>query len=43
MPGAATHVFSAEFDAALARLPQNVAALVMTKIGGMGATPTAAR
>jgi hypothetical protein len=34
MPGAATQVFSAEFDAA--RLPRNVAALVMAKIGDMG-------
>ena len=30
MPGAATQIFSAEFDAVLARLPKNVAALVMT-------------
>jgi mRNA-degrading endonuclease RelE of RelBE toxin-antitoxin system len=36
MPGAATQIFSAEFDAALARLPKNVAALVMAKIGDMG-------
>ena len=36
MPGAATQIFSAEFDAALARLPRNVAALVMAKIGDMG-------
>jgi mRNA-degrading endonuclease RelE of RelBE toxin-antitoxin system len=36
MPGAATQVFSAEFDAAVARLPRNVAALVMAKIGDMG-------
>jgi mRNA interferase RelE/StbE len=36
MPGAATQIFSAKFDAALARLPRNVAALVMEKIGDMG-------
>jgi mRNA-degrading endonuclease RelE of RelBE toxin-antitoxin system len=36
MPGAATQVFSAEFDAAVVRLPRNVAALVMAKIGDMG-------
>jgi mRNA interferase RelE/StbE len=37
MHGAATQVFSREFDAALARLPQNIAALVLEKISGMGA------
>jgi mRNA-degrading endonuclease RelE of RelBE toxin-antitoxin system len=36
MPGAATQVFSAEFDAAIARLPPNVATLVMAKIDDMG-------
>lgn len=36
MPGAATQIFSAEFDAALARLPKNIATLVMGKIGDMG-------
>jgi mRNA-degrading endonuclease RelE of RelBE toxin-antitoxin system len=36
MPGAATQIFSAEFDAALARLPKNIAALVMGKIDDMG-------
>jgi mRNA-degrading endonuclease RelE of RelBE toxin-antitoxin system len=36
MPGTATQVFSAEFDAALARLPKNMATLVMGKIDNMG-------
>ncbi len=36
MPGAATQIFSAEFDAAVARLPRNIATLVMAKIGDMG-------
>jgi len=36
MTGAATQIFSAEFDAALARLPKNIAALVMEKIDDMG-------
>lgn len=36
MAGAATQIFSAEFDAALARLPNNVATLVMGKIDDMG-------
>ncbi len=36
MPGAATQIFSAEFDAALARLPKDVATVVLDKINGMG-------
>ena len=36
MPGKATQIFSAEFDAALARLPKNMATLVMGKIDNMG-------
>jgi len=36
MPGKATQIFSAEFDAALARLPKNIATLVMGKIDDMG-------
>ena len=36
MPGGATQIFSAEFDAALARLPQNAAALIMAKLDDMG-------
>ena len=36
MPGAATQIFSAEFDAALARLPKNIATLIMGKIDDMG-------
>jgi mRNA interferase RelE/StbE len=36
MPGAATQIFSAEFDAALSRLPKNMATLVMGKIEDMG-------
>jgi hypothetical protein len=43
MPGAATQVFSAEFDAAVARLPRNVAALSMAKIGDMGRRLDASR
>jgi hypothetical protein len=33
MPGAATQIFSAEFDAALAPLPRNVATIVIAKNG----------
>jgi hypothetical protein len=29
MPGAATQIFSAEFDAALTRLPKNIATLII--------------
>ena len=36
MPGAATQVFSREFDAALARIPANVSALILGKIAEMG-------
>jgi mRNA interferase RelE/StbE len=36
MSGAATQIFSAEFDAALARLPKNVAVVVFGKIDDMG-------
>jgi hypothetical protein len=36
MPGVATQIFSAEFDAALSRLPKNIAALIMGKIDDMG-------
>ena len=36
MPGAATQIFSAEFDAALSRLPKNIATLIMGKIDDMG-------
>jgi mRNA-degrading endonuclease RelE of RelBE toxin-antitoxin system len=36
MPGAATQIFSREFDAMLARLPQNISTLVMEKITVMG-------
>jgi mRNA interferase RelE/StbE len=36
MPGIATQVFSREFDAVLARLPQNIAALILEKITEMG-------
>jgi mRNA-degrading endonuclease RelE of RelBE toxin-antitoxin system len=36
MPGAATQVFSAEFDAVLARLPKNIATLIIAKIDDMG-------
>jgi len=36
MPGAATQIFSAEFDAALARLPKNIATLITGKIDDMG-------
>ena len=36
MPRAATQVFSREFDAALERIPHNVAALVLRKINELG-------
>jgi mRNA interferase RelE/StbE len=36
MPGAATQIFSAEFDVAFARLPKNIATLVTGKINDMG-------
>lgn len=36
MPGAATQVFSREFDAAFARIPANVSALILGKIAEMG-------
>jgi mRNA-degrading endonuclease RelE of RelBE toxin-antitoxin system len=36
MPGAATQVFSREFDAALARVPGNVSVLIRGKIAEMG-------
>jgi mRNA interferase RelE/StbE len=36
MPGAATQIFSAEFDAALVRLPKNIATLIMRKIDDVG-------
>jgi mRNA interferase RelE/StbE len=36
MPGAATQVFSREFDAALGRVPNNVSALILGKITKMG-------
>ena len=36
MSGAATQVFSREFDAVLARLPSGVRGLVLEKIGEMG-------
>jgi hypothetical protein len=36
MPGAATQVFSREFDTALARVPSNVSALMLAKITEMG-------
>ena len=36
MPGAATQVFSREFDAALARVPGNIGALILGKITDMG-------
>jgi len=36
MPDAATQIFSAEFDAALSRLPKNVAVVVLGKIDDMG-------
>ena len=36
MPGAATEIFSAEFDAALARLPKNIATNLLRKIDDMG-------
>ena len=36
MPGAATHVFSREFDVALARVLGNISALILEKIAEMG-------
>jgi hypothetical protein len=36
MPGAATQVFSREFDAALARVPGNISTLILEKIREMG-------
>jgi mRNA interferase RelE/StbE len=36
MPGAATQVFSREFDAALARVPGNISTLILGKITAMG-------
>jgi mRNA interferase RelE/StbE len=36
MPGAATQVFSREFDAALTRVPTNISALILGKITEMG-------
>lgn len=36
MPGAATQVFSREFDVALARVPDNISALILGKITEMG-------
>jgi mRNA-degrading endonuclease RelE of RelBE toxin-antitoxin system len=36
MPGAATQVFSREFDAALARVPSNISALILGKITEIG-------
>jgi mRNA-degrading endonuclease RelE of RelBE toxin-antitoxin system len=36
MPGAATQVFSREFDAALAPVPTNISALILGKITEMG-------
>jgi len=36
MPGAATQIFSREFDAIIARLPKNIAALIFEKIDEMG-------
>lgn len=36
MPGAATQVYSREFDAALARIPANIGALIIEKISEMG-------
>jgi mRNA-degrading endonuclease RelE of RelBE toxin-antitoxin system len=36
MSGLATQVYSAEFDAALARLPRNIAAVVTGKIDEIG-------
>lgn len=36
MPGAATQVFSREFDAALARVPGSISALILGKVTEMG-------
>ncbi len=36
MPGAATQVFSREFDAVLARVPENISALILGKITEIG-------
>jgi mRNA interferase RelE/StbE len=36
MPGAATQVFSREFDAALAGVPGNISTLILEKIREMG-------
>jgi len=36
MPRAATQIFSREFDAILAKLPESVAALVLEKIDDIG-------
>jgi hypothetical protein len=36
MPGAATQVFSREFDAVLARVPGNISAVILGKITEMG-------
>jgi mRNA interferase RelE/StbE len=36
MLGAATQVFSREFDVALARVPENISALILGKITDMG-------
>jgi mRNA interferase RelE/StbE len=36
MAGAATQVFSREFDAALSRIPGNVSAVILQKITEMG-------
>jgi mRNA interferase RelE/StbE len=36
MPGAATQVFSREFDVVLARVPDNISALILGKITDMG-------
>jgi mRNA interferase RelE/StbE len=36
MPGAATQVYSREFDAALARIPANIGVLIIEKISEMG-------
>ena len=36
MPGAATQVFSREFDAGLSRLPEKAAVLILEKISGIG-------
>ena len=36
MPGAATQVFSREFDGALARVPGNIGAVILRKITEIG-------